>query len=470
MRSPFALKYMEKCVDEFFKHSRRKILVWGDEDADGITSTTILYTVLKDLGYEVEYYIPRRYCEKVGLNYERLMEFMENGVRLVVTVDCGTSDYDIIKKAEKSGLRIIVTDHHELQEKIPEFIVNPKIDYEFKGLCGAAVAFKFAQAVAMRQIGINENQWLTVRKDLLPLVMIGILGDKAPLVDENREFVKLGLKEMENPKIVGLRALKEEMKIEGTKIYEILSSIIPVISAGRMCKEWNPAFDLFIIEDEEECKKRIKELKKLQETWQSMLNNAIQECISRARVCGEVLFVYTTNLPEFLIGSCAYKLAQKFKKVTVVIGRRENGILCGECRTPFVNINLLDILKENRDLFEDFGGHKLACGFSITEENVKKFRERLEKYIFKEQPKLPAEKISDIKLEDITKEFVQSVIERGPFGPGNPRPIFRTVGTAKELKERGINVNVTDENVRLEVIFTITDDGKISINSYKKIT
>ncbi len=376
-----------------------------------------------------------------------------DGIELIITCDCGSSNCELVKYAESIGLKIVVTDHHELHKNIPDVIVNPKISYPFNDLSGAVVAYKTAQALAMKKLGITALQWYNVKRDYIIMTMLGILGDRVLMFDENRILVKFGLEYFKNPRKPGLIALKDkcgdEITAEG-----IIKRILPLIAAGRLAPE-NPVPKLFLEDNYETCRKIIEELEKFDSQWQIMVSQAYEECVKHVDSAQEILIVKTEQ-PEIVLGTCAARLARRFGKPAFVIGKRGDKYI-GEGRS-YNNCDLFDILQKSKEYFVDYGGHKSACGFTLKPDKLNEFIDHLKKLQCKYESQFmePIREI-EISLDDLKENAHNELKKLAPFGPGNPPPTFviKNVKVGDLLnygiiapnmpKEKTINTKITYE-------------------------
>ncbi|HZK61832.1 MAG TPA: single-stranded-DNA-specific exonuclease RecJ, partial [Anaerovoracaceae bacterium] len=450
--NPFLLLNMEAGVDLILStiKNRDKICIYGDYDADGITSVAVMMEILSNLTDRLEYYIPSRFDEGYGLNKEAIQKIKNLGSKLIITVDCGSVSFEEAEFAKKLDLDIIITDHHNLTDKIPDcLLINPKqknCKYPFKDLAGCGVAFKLAQAI-QEKAGLPK----VVLSDLLDLVGIGTIGDIVPLVDENRTLVKYGIKAINNSKRQGLVKLIKET---GLKYGEVNSEniayvIVPHLnSAGRITKP-EIAVELLISKDlhlQTEAVNSLissnKERKKLQE-------KAFLECIAiieEFHLKDNFKIIFAEEAHEGITGIVAGKIKDKYERPTIIV-TKSGDYLKGTGRSV-KNIDIYKILKDVAELFEKFGGHSGACGFMMKRENLSQLRYSLEKEVnelySKDSLLFSLEK--EIDLEFIGKEIdaalVMELEKLAPFGNLNEKPVFQI----KHVKMNNILFMGADNN------------------------
>jgi len=432
---PFLLLNMEAGVDLILSaiKNKDKICVYGDYDADGITSAAVMLDILSNLTDRLEYYIPSRFDEGYGLNKEAIKKIKNRGSKLIVTVDCGSVSFEEVELAKELDLDIIITDHHNLTDKIPDcLLINPKqknCKYPFKDLAGCGVAFKLAQAI-QEKAGLPK----VVLSDLLDLVGIGTIGDIVPLVDENRTLVKYGIKAINKSKRQGLIKLIKEA---GLKYGEVNSEniayvIVPHInSAGRITKP-EIALELLISKDlhlQAEAVNSLilsnKERKKLQE-------KAFLECIAiieEFHLKDNFKIILAEEAHEGITGIVAGKIKDKYERPAIIV-TKSGDYLKGTGRSV-KNIDIYKILKDVAELFEKFGGHSGACGFMMKSENLPQLRSSLEKEVNELYSKnsllFSLEKEIDLEFtgKEIDTALVKELEKLAPFGNSNEKPVFQ---------------------------------------------
>lgn len=432
---PFLLLNMEAGVDLIVSTIKNgdKICIYGDYDADGITSVAVMMELLSNLTDNLEYYIPSRFDEGYGLNKEAIQKIKNLGTKLIITVDCGSVSFEEVELAKELNLDILITDHHNVADKIPDcLLINPKqknCTYPFKELAGCGIAFKLAQAI-QEKTGLPKM----VLSNLLDLVGIGTVGDIVPLIDENRTLVKYGIKEINKSKRQGLAKLIKEA---GLKCGEVNSEniayvIVPHInSAGRISKP-EIAVELLISKDlhlQAEAVNSLiasnKERKKLQE-------QAFLQCISlieHSHLKDDFKVILAEGVHEGIAGIVAGKIKDKYERPTIII-TKSGEFLKGTGRSV-KNIDIYKILSEVSGLFEKFGGHSGACGFMMKSEKLPLLRDSLEKQVTELYSKnnllFSIEKEIDFEFTgmEMNAALVKELAKLAPYGNSNEKPYFR---------------------------------------------
>ncbi len=454
LHDPFLMKDMDKAIERILRAlgNREKIGIYGDYDADGITGTALLYLFFKKLGADVDFYLSNRLEEGYGLSIEGIRVLLERGVKLIITVDCGISCIEEVKFARENGIDVIITDHHDVPFQVPEAIaiINPKQKeclFPFKELAGAGVAFNLAMAVRVR---LRERGYLSYQdgpnlRGFLDLVAIGTVADIVPLIDENRILTKFGLSELTRGSRTGIWALKEISGLQDVEInpYIISYRIAPRINASGRVGSPVKAFELLVEEDQQKALKiavelerenrersRIEEVMLKEAKW--MVEND-PESIERKSI---VLAKEGWHIG--VIGIIASKLVDIYSKPAAVISL-SNGCGRGSARAQ-EGFSLIDALRRSSSYLIKFGGHEIACGFTISEEWINGFRERFEEIArehFKDlavENRLYVDMILDFSHIDL--RLIDEIECLGPFGPGNREPLFATRG----LQVEGIRV------------------------------
>lgn len=448
--NPYLMPDMALAVDRIIKaiNNKEKILIYGDYDVDGITSITVVKNFLLEREANVTQYIPNRLNEGYGLNKEAIKKIADDGVNLIIAVDCGISGIEEVDYANSLGLEVIVTDHHEVGEILPNAIavVDAKrkdSTYPFRELAGVGVGFKLIQAIAQR-LELEEKEYLKY----LDIVCIGTISDIVPLVDENRVIAKLGLKLVEVTKNIGLKALLEVSGYKKVDSFTVSFGLAPRINAcGRMGHE-KEALNLFLTQDEKEAKDialRLNEYnKERQEIEKRMYEDAVSK-IEKGEKNKQVIVLGSDNWHHGVIGIVASKITDMYFKPSILICFEENdGKGSGRSIPGFDLYKSLISCSEN---LEKFGGHSMAVGVSLEKENFEKFKEEFEKYAQNSNicDIIPIIKIDEeITLEDINIKAVEELNMLEPFGEANKIPLFmyknlkihsiRTLSEGKHLK------------------------------------
>lgn len=442
LHDPFLMKDMEKGTS-FIKlaiENKKKIVVYGDYDADGVTSTFIMYKALKHCGAKVEYYVPDREQEGYGVNSDRIRKLKEEGFQVILTCDNGIAAIEQVKLAKELEMTVIITDHHELafEEddtgnrtfKIPEAdaIINPKqkdCNYPFKHLCGAGIAFKFVQALYIK-LGINKERV----KEFIEIAGIGTICDVVDLVDENRIIAKNALKMLTNTENLGLKCLKEILSINDRemKSYHVGFQIGPCINATGRLETASLSVELLICEEENRAKELAKILFDLNKRRQEMTTENVEEVIELIEHStlknDKVFVIYKDNIHESIAGIVAGRVREAFNVPTIILTKGKD-IPKGSARS-IEEYNLFEELIKCEELLVKFGGHPMAAGLSIKEENIEKLRRKLN-FICKltDEDIKPKIRIDErMPLSKINYEIIEELELLEPFGKGNPSPLL----------------------------------------------
>lgn len=427
---PFLLLNMEAGVDLLLSEIDKgtKICIYGDYDADGVTSICVMSHVLSMLTDNFTYYIPSRFEEGYGLNKEAVRKIHEDGTGLLITVDCGSVSYDEVEYAKELGMKVIVTDHHSIEDiKADCILINPKqkeCTYPFKELAGCGVAFKMAQAV-LRKSGLPRS----AVNDVLDIVAVGTVGDVVSLTDENRTLVKYGLNKINSGTRKSLKKLCTAISLKWIKSENIAFGIAPHINAAGRMASAREAAELFLTDDEQIMDKNVQALidynyqrKKKQET----AYNQGMELISGSE---KFVVLHLEDIHEGIAGIVAGKIKEAVNKPTIIVTPSGDGFLKGTGRS-IEKIDIYRLLKNHESLFERFGGHRSACGFLMKKENLPQLRDALDKEMCRlleeNSSVLDADVLWDMELEpgEVSVELAAELQKLEPIGQGNPKPVF----------------------------------------------
>ena len=424
---PFLMKDMQRCVDRInlALENNEQITIYGDFDVDGVTSTTILYLYLESKGANVKFYIPDRVDEGYGINLAALKTIKQSGTSLVITVDTGITAVNEIAEGIKEGLDIIITDHHEPKETIPECVavVNPKqanCPYSFKDLAGVGVAFKLIQALEGNQDSLNEY---------MPLVCLGTIADIVPLVGENRTFAKLGLKNFAASENPGIQALIKAANLEGKPLTSssIGFGLAPRINAAGRLGSANKCVEMFICKDHKTAAQIARTLNEENQNRQKVEQEIFKQAIDIIETEGlyndKVIVVAHRSWHQGVIGIVASKIAERFCKPSILIALDDTyGKGSGRSIGEF---NLFEALCACEKHLVKFGGHTLAAGLTILTENVSLFRDALNIYAPDLPEYIPTIHVdSFLEPDELTFETVRQLRRLEPYGSGNPTPML----------------------------------------------
>ena len=448
LHNPFLMKDMERGVDRIVEAISRKekMVVYGDYDADGITSTVILVKFLREIHDNTTYYIPERIEEGYGLSKTAIDKFRKDGIKLVITVDCGISNHEEIAYAVSSGIDIIVTDHHEVPDILPDCsaVINPHRSdclFPFKSLAGVGVAFNLLIALRgkLRNLGFWKDRKYPNLREYLDLVAIGTIGDIVPLVDENRVFSKTGLGVASNTGRVGLKAL---ITISGIREKTVSSEsaafrLIPRINAAGRIGSPEDAVELLLTEDEGQAAMLAQRLDSYNKKRQEMEKIILDEILEKINTIVDIdksdsLVFASHEWHPGIIGIVASKLVDRYYRPAVLISIKD-GIGKGSGRS-IVEFNLYGGLKNCSSLLLSYGGHRYAAGISIREEDIGKFSKTLDRAVREEigDEKLAPQTTIDALcgLDEIDYNLVSQIEMLAPFGSMNPEPVL----CAKNIK------------------------------------
>ena len=458
---PFLITDMEKAVERIITaiNKKEKITIYGDYDVDGITSITVLKSFLRDRGIEVDTYIPNRLDEGYGLNNSAIETIKNKGCELMITVDCGISAIDEVNYANSLGIEVIVTDHHEAGNEIPKALAvidNKRKDskYPFRELAGVGVVFKLIQALSIK-LNLKEEEYLKY----LDIVCIGTISDIVPLIDENRVITKLGLMLVRQTRNIGLKAVLKFSGYSKIDSNTISFGVAPRLNAcGRMGKA-DEALKLFLSKNVNEVIQLSKELndfnRERQEKEKEIYENAIIQIEKENLNKRNTIVLKGKNWHHGVIGIVSSKITEKYFKPSILLSFEEDGIGKGSGRS-IPGFDLHEALMQCLDVIEKFGGHAMAVGITVREEQFDEFREKFEniaisKHIEEILPIIKKKK--KINLSDINKEMVESLKELEPFGEGNKMPIF----VFKNLKIDSIRALSEGKHLKL----TLKDNNTI---------
>ncbi len=464
---PFLLHDMEAGVDLILSSidEGRKLCVYGDYDTDGVTSVSLLMDVLKALNADVSYYIPSRFDEGYGLNKSALLKIKEAGADLVITVDCGCTSVDEVEYAKEIGLDIMITDHHAIRENLPDCIVidpqRTECQYPFKLLAGVGVAFKLAQALCETS-GLPKR----VLTRNLDLVGIGTIGDIVPLIDENRTLAKYGLRSINITERPGLNALIEGIGLKKGEIdaRQLSFMIVPHINAAGRMGDAALAARLMQTKDAERAKDLVVKLKEANALRKQTQEDIYKECageVEREKGASNFIFVQLDDAHEGVTGIVAGRLKETFGKPAFVLTKIDEEHCKGTCRS-IEGINIFKILSKCGSLFERFGGHAAACGFTVRNENIEAVKSCISGGIEKALEENREDIMMSSKPETVIDSFEideafltqQKLFE--PCGKDNPQPLVMVELQAASYNRMGA------DNKYLKLSGELSDRRKIT--------
>ena len=459
--NPFLMKDMDIAVDRLNDAMGRKerILVYGDYDVDGCTAVALVYKFLLQFYSNIEYYIPDRYDEGYGVSKKGIDYAKEQGVKLIIILDCGIKAIDEIAYAKEQGIDFIICDHHVPDEKLPDAvaILNPKREddpYPFKDLCGCGVGFKFMQAFAKNN-GIPFSRLIP----LLDLCAVSIAADIVPVVDENRILAFHGLKQLNQNPSVGLKAIIDICGLNNRELSmsDIIFKIGPRINASGRMENGRESVDLLVEKDlgmALRMAKHINEYNEQRKDIDKQMTEEANQIVARLenQKHQSSIVLYDENWKKGVIGIVASRLTEIYFRPTVVL-TRDGDYATGSARSV-TGFDIYSAIKSCRHLLVNFGGHTYATGLTLKWDRIKEFRmafqQNVDDHILPEQTEANLKIDSVIDFKDITKRLHNDLKKFSPFGPGNPKPLFCTLnvydyGTSKVVGRE-------QEHIKLELV------------------
>jgi len=449
---PFLMKDMDKAVERILQvvKNDERILIYSDYDADGIPAAVVMHDFFKLIGYEnFEIYIPHRHTEGFGLHLEAIDTFVEKGIKLLITLDCGIGDWEEVSHAKNLGIDVIITDHHLPGEKLPQAfaIVNPKqIDcqYPFEMLCGSGVAFKLVQALIKRlpeetrfvaASGSRVSPPSGQEKWLLDMVGLATLSDMVPLTGENRALAHFGLKVLRKSRRPGFQKLLSLMRVNQRFLTEddVGFMITPRINAASRMGIPIDAFHLLSTDSETKGDELARHLDRINNERKGLVASTVKEI---KKILGEreshflerkVIVMGNPSWRPALLGLAANTIAEEYKKPVFLWGREDGRDIKGSCRSDG-SAHLVKLMEQVKDHFIEYGGHKFSGGFSIASDKIHTFEEALHEAAVtlnhETQQQEPLCVDAKISLDEVTWKLQEMLDRLAPFGIGNPKPLF----------------------------------------------
>ena len=466
LHDPFLMKDMDVAVDRLQQAIDKNeiIMVFGDYDVDGTSAVALLAHYLQRKKLEVISYIPDRYAEGYGLSQQGIDKAVSERVKLLFTLDCGIKSVDLIAYANQKGIDVIVCDHHNPGEQLPDAhaVLDPKrsdCNYPFDELCGCGVVFKLIQAHAST-LGIEVQEL----QPYLDLVATASAADIVSIIDENRTLTYFGMQVYKQSPRPGLMALLGDRKQSAISLTDLVFRVAPRINAAGRMKHGTYAVDLLLSESIEEATNRAKEIEGFNENRKALDREITQQALVQIEESEQTnnasTVVYDPNWHKGVIGIVASRLIETHYKPTVVFSR-SGDVLTASARSVR-DFDLYAALSECQDYMIQFGGHKYAAGLTIRPEQYVGFCKRFEKVVSKliqpEQKERTLLIDMEIPITEITPKFFRIVNQMAPFGPGNMRPVL----LSKRVKDRGNAKLVGSDKTHLKCSFVA---GNQSINA-----
>ena len=457
LHSPKLFSEMNKTVERINQAitSQEQIMIYGDYDADGVSSVTLLYETLIELDGLVSYYIPNRFEEGYGLNKNALQKIYEDDYTLVITVDNGISSLEEANYAQEIGLDLIITDHHEVQKELPNAyaIIHPKLseNYPFKELAGVGVVFKLAEAI----LGYFP-------KHLLQYVALGTITDMVPLEDENRILVYYGLKNLSESPNIGLKALSNLTQINPPFTEEDVGfQLGPRINAVGRLQSAHLAVELLLSDTYDDAIQISEQIESLNDERKDIVDKIVTEAKTKVDAKSGVIILYDENWHEGVLGIAASRLVKIFDRPVILLKYNPKlNILKGSGRS----IEAFDLFKncmQIRDLFDQFGGHSQAAGMTFNYDQLENIQSQLNTMIFQQLKPSDFKTLinitQSIPLKSLSEDLVEEIDQLAPFGMKNPKPIFHVSGEPTQVRQIGsdkshLKIQYQTEENQIDVI------------------
>ena len=462
LHDPFLMTDMDKAVERVRKaiELKEKILVYGDYDVDGTTAVSLVYSFLRRLTSQIDFYIPERYDEGYGVSYKGIDWAADNNFKLIITLDCGIKANEKVEYARGKGIDMIICDHHLPENELPKAVavLDPKredCNYPFDDLSGCGVGFKLVQAYSQRY-DIPFEMLIP----LLDLLVVSIASDLVSVTDENRVLAHFGLKQLNGNPREGLLAMIHLSGLEPThlSIDDIVFKIGPRINAAGRMESGRMAVELLTADDEETAIRIGTEINEHNNERKNIDRRITQEALEMVRSgnclsSGNATIVYNPQWHKGVVGIVASRLVEAFYKPTIVFTQSQESLVTGSARSVH-GFDLYDAIESCSDFLENFGGHLYAAGLTLKEENLMTFCERIEKSISKAiipEMQTPVVDVdARLNFSQITPKFLRILKQFQPFGPGNSAPVFLT----ENVYDNGMGRKVGAEggHLKLELI------------------
>lgn len=457
LHNPFALRGMEAAAGRIATAIDRGELigVYGDFDADGVTAVTLLVQAIGAMGGMIRPYVPHRTREGYGLNHVAIEQLARDGVRVLVTVDCGISNVDEVAEAQRLGLDVIVTDHHNPPEQLPDAhaVVNPRqpeCGYPFKGLVGVGVAYKLVQAL----VRMGKKPGTLRGRDMLDVVAVGTVADMGPLTDENRVLVRAGLEALNATQRPGLRALLRSAGLTAGRVDSgaIGYMLAPRLNAAGRLSDAERAYRLLLTDSAEEAEALAAELTQTNRDRQVLTSSVQAAAEQQIRTAGleqrRILVVADESFTAGVVGLVASRLVDEFARPVLVIERGPEFSRGSARSVP--GYSIIDALRVHDGLFERYGGHPAAAGFTIRTERLAQLAELLETAaahlsLADFAPGLQID--AEVTLPDLNWDLQRELTQLEPFGTGNPQPLWLLRGVT------ALNIGTSRDGATLRAQF-----------------
>ncbi len=454
---PFRMLGMTKAVERIHEAIEKdeRILIYGDYDVDGVTSVTLLFSFLSHFTSNIDYYIPDRYKEGYGVSKQGIDYAAQNGITLIISVDCGIKAVERVREARQRDIDFIICDHHLPGAKLPEAqaILDPKqpdCEYPYKDLSGCGIAFKLAQAYG------TANGWLLSElKPFLDLVVVSIASDIVPITGENRVLAYFGLKKLNDQPRLGFVALLKLLDNRAhLKIEDIVFGIGPMLNAAGRIADARQAVRLLLSEDSsvtQDYARLLQQKNELRKTYDQMIVAEATAIIARQPDSknNKSIVLFHPQWHKGVIGIAASRIVERFYKPTIIL-TKSNGKAVGSARS-IQGFDIYEAIKSCKHLLDSFGGHQYAAGLTMDIDKVDAFRDAFEAAVQPRITSLPAipeiNYFAQLPLSEITPNFWQQLKAFAPFGPGNRNPVFVSFG----VEDTGYAQVLKTQHLRLQL-------------------
>ena len=432
LHDPFLMKDMESATDRINRaiNNEEKILIYGDYDVDGVTSTALLTTFLRQKTNNIFPYIPNRETEGYGVSVNGINEAIKKGISLIISIDCGIKALEEVEYAKSNNIDFIICDHHLPESQIPNAIavLDPKRDdckYPFKELCGCGIGFKLIQALCL-EWGMNTQQLI----NYLDLVSLATVADQVPLCEENRIITYLGLKQINKNPRPGIKALLSDFKGDKISTSTLVFKVSPKVNAAGRMRHAALALELLMCEKLEDTINPSKQISSINAERREEDKKTTEEALVQIKLKEEESFSFTLvhndNWHPGIIGIVASRLIEKYYRPTIVLTKKDQYYI-GSARS-IKGFDIYKALKKCSNLLEQFGGHKYAAGLKLHESKLELFKNEFEEFSNKNISEKQKIKTSiydlEISLSELNFNFFKIIEQMGPFGPNNLKPIF----------------------------------------------
>jgi single-stranded-DNA-specific exonuclease len=486
LHDPFLYPDMGKAVERLNKAlgNKERIMIYGDYDVDGTTAVALVYKFLEQNSWKsnLDYYIPDRYDEGYGISQRGIDYAKENGVTLIIALDCGIKAVDKIAYAKSLGIDFIVCDHHMPDEVLPEAVAildakRPDSAYPYEHLSGCGVGFKFMQAFALSN-GLDFSRL----KNLLDMVAVSIASDIVPITGENRVMTSFGLKQLSYNPGKGLKGIIDICSLSGKEISisDIVFKIGPRINASGRMMNGKEAVDLLLAKDFASAREKSENIDQYNDDRRELDKKTTDEAHllieeNPLLIKDKIIVVFNREWHKGVIGIVASRLTEKYYKPAIVL-TESNGLISGSARS-ITGFDIYKAIESCKDLLENFGGHTFAAGVTLIEEHLDTFKSRLEEYadeyMKEEQMTQTLDIDMELKFSEINAVLLNDIKKMNPFGPDNTKPVFCSFG----VKDAGTSklVGKELEHIKLDLIDDSSEEslsaiafGKHKYNDYIK--